>query len=446
MALTLIHLKISSSLYFFFPRLAGHHDELLGQTLAIQGIVTLFAALVFFILGRHARLLPPQIPAGALVPITLYLSLESPAYLLDHVFILERRTGILTFLLPGREGLRLTLVLGAALLWDGVVGIAYALVVFAAVRVVALLWYLRRRYSLKFRIVDRGLLVEQLKYTAPLAVSSVVATVGKYFEKGVISALMSASEFAVYSVGSLGVVGAVTLLYSALGDAAMQRFGELATNQQPHEIRRLWHRMVLTDAVVTIPLVSFCIAFAPEIIAFLFTAAYAESANIWRVNLLILPVQMVGYGYVPRALGRTKAILTGNALRASVVVVLSLVLVSRVGLLGGAISFVIGFWANAVAQLWATKAGLQLPFGQLLPWPELLEIVLLGGPLVLLVKWAASQQASTSAALLLGGFAYFTIQLVLLKGRGHLDEVFHVAATVGAKWRFTAPSRDGACS
>ncbi len=419
--LILIRLRIPQSLYYFFPRTIGNHDKILSQSIFILTLTSLAGVALFWILGRFFHLLPSGIAAEYVTPVAAYIFIESIAYILDHIFILEKKPKQV-LVLSGINGiLRISLVVGAFLIFKSVIGIVYALILFSTVRLVVLIGYLIKKYDIKFRIFDRKLLSDQMRYIAPLAVSTLIGTVGSYMDKGVISALMPARDFAIYSIGGIGIMNAVSFLYTSIGDVCLQRFGELKIKNNLEGIRNLWHKMVIVNATITIPVLFFCFFSANQIITVLFTEKYILSVNIWRINLLILLIQMLGYGYIPRATGKTRAILTGNIVRFVVVVPLSFLLITKIGLLGGAISFVIGYWLNAIIQLYSGKNILKVKINNFLPWNKLLTILIISIFPALLLPYIAKLEMSNINTLLMGAGIYFPIITIALKFTGFIN-------------------------
>jgi len=173
--------------------------------------------------------------------------------------------------------------------------------------------------------------------------------------------------------------------------------------------------------MLTIPLVFFCFVFSEQIIILLYTDKYIESTIIFRINLFVLLAQMLGYGYIPLAMGRTKAIMLGNALRATFTVAGSFFLIKYLGIIGGAIVFVVGFWINAMVQLHAAKKAIKMSLREIFPWKKLCIISLLSGVAVWLSQNVMRFDLSSFNSLLIAALIYFSIMLIGLKFLGYLD-------------------------
>jgi len=420
-ALVLIRFGIPGSLYYMFPRVEGRYSGLLSQTITIMGVISVSFLIIFVVMGKFFKFLPEAVAGEFILPIALYVAVENIAFILDHIFILERRARLMPALNAGNMIVRLTLVISAVVLFRDVLAITYVLVCFAGVRLMFLLGYLAKRYTIRPGTFDKDMLRKQLKYSLPMAGSVTVGAIRQHFSKVVIVALMTTGDFAVFTVGSLGIMNVITLLYTSFGDVCVPRLGELVVQNRLQQAKALWDKMVLANVMVTIPVVVFCFAFADEIITILFTEKYLASANILRINLLILLVQMTSYGSMLRAMGKTKVILLANSISAGFVIPASFLLINRFGLHGAAVSVVVGFWLNALIQLGAGRRSVNVSIREFLPWKNI-TVILTVSVIPACLLWCVSRLELPSLVILLFvAPIYFGTIFLSLKAIGYLD-------------------------
>lgn len=420
-ALVLIRFGIPNSLYYMFPRVEGRYSGLLSQTLTIMGVISVSFLIIFVVMGKFFKFLPEAVAGEFILPIALYVAIENIAFILDHIFILERRARFMPALNAGNMIVRLTLVISAIVLFHDVLAITYVLVCFAGVRAMFLLGYLAKRYAIRPGTFDKEMMLRQLKYCLPMVGSVIAGAIRRHSSKAVIVALMTTSDFAVFTVGSLGIMSIITILYTSFSDVSVPRFGELVVQNKLQQAKALWDKMVLVNAMVTIPVVVFCFALANQIITVLFTEKYLASANIFRINLLILLVQMTSYGCILRAMGKTKMILLGNSISACFIIPASFLLITRFGLIGGAVSFVFSFWLNALIQLGAGKWAVNVSISEFLPWKKI-TVILIVSVISACLLWCVSRfELPSLAILLIAAPIYFGTVFLSLKAIGYLD-------------------------
>lgn len=413
-ALPVIKFMIPESLYFFYPRKKAIIHRYLSQTLTLLCINGVIGSSLIVLVGGYFKWLPSGLTADFVMPLALFLLIDAVGSLIEHIFVLEKNI-FLTF--SGNLAnsiLRVTLIVGAVYLFADVIAMLYALILWSVLRLGATVWYLTRKYPIRFGFSSRAMLKEQLSYSLPIAVGGVIGLIGAQIDKGIVSGYMSPADFALYSLGSLGIMNAVKLLYVSVGNVFVPRFGELAVNKDLDSIRLLWHKMILMNAIVTIPIVIFFIIYASQVISILYTDRYLQAANLWRLNMMVLIIQMTGFGYIPKAMGRTGSIFIGNVARFIVSVPLSIYLIVEMGLVGGVIAFVVGFWANALIQLQACKTSIKASLASFLPWEQLLRVMLISLLPASILPFISRLSANHFIQVSCGAIWFFPTVVVLL--------------------------------
>ena len=74
-------------------------------------------------------------------------------------------------------------------------------------------------------------------------------------------------------------------------------------------------RINTANMIITIPALVYFIFYANYLMTFLFGDQYIESANVFRILILMFLIQMFGYGYILRGFGIMKPILPANILK-----------------------------------------------------------------------------------------------------------------------------------
>ncbi len=400
-AVALMQISLPQSLFYFYPR-ESPKNYLISQTITML-ILSSIIGFVFFITITRMGFSPPEIGYNLIILSAVSFFFESIASLIDPIFILEAHPRRLLVLSVITSFIRLFTTIGFFLIFQSLFGLVLGLIVLQAIRFFFILIYLRRNYLAKLGFPDKKLLRMQMSYSLPMAGSVVIGIIGSQIDKGVITALMSPEQFAVYSVSSLGVLYSITLICDAIGSVCLPKLSELGGKSDYIGVKELWHKMIMMNGILLIPTVCFAMVYAEEILTLLYTKKYAIGANIFRVNLLCLIIFMTEFGRIPQALGNTKSVFLSNLVRSCVAICLVLVLIPQFGLIGGAISFVIALGVSSVIQLIVSKKLLRLTFRELLPWKRLLNISIISSTVVTLLWLFNINISSTLAILMLNG-------------------------------------------
>jgi O-antigen/teichoic acid export membrane protein len=153
-----------------------------------------------------------------------------------------------------------------------------------------------------------------------------------------------------------------------------------------------------------------------EVMTILFSQAYAGSAIVFRIYLLLLPLRTTTFGSFFLSTGHTNEIAKLVLIEVFMNLLLSIVLIRRFGMLGAAVATVIAeYITNIGLYLWRIHKIIEIPYRRLYPYGWQLKVVCLFCVPGLLLS--VSKLILPSAAILrivVGGIAYFAFSLVLL--------------------------------
>ena len=225
---------------------------------------------------------------------------------------------------------------------------------------------------MKFSLISIKDLKEQFKYALPMGMGKIIGTIGKKIDKFILASLLISSDYAIYSVANFKLPF-VQLIYTSIGSVALPKLSKIRDNGI-EEIRQIWHKMIVTYTLITIPFLIYFELVAKEFILFLYTEKYIESITPFRFFLLIMLFQMLSYGTILKAYAKTRFIFKSNLIVMVIGFPISLSLIKMMGTVGGAISALIIFGLNAIIQVYKTKQILKLKLSDLLPWEQLMKI------------------------------------------------------------------------
>jgi O-antigen/teichoic acid export membrane protein len=271
---------------------------------------------------------------------------------------------------------------------------------FASVRLLATSVYMRRTYGTELR-PDRGLLVEQLRYSLPFGLAVLVGTLQANFHHFVVSHTFDAATFAIFAVGCLQIP-LIDFIATPMADVMMVKMTEARRDGAVARARALWHQAASDLALLFVPLVGLLLVASDRIIVLLFTESYAASVPIFRVSVLTILFTPLLIESVLRVHADTRFILLLNTLQLGVLALLIRPFLSRFGLVGGVLVMVVAVVVVRAAGLLRLRRLLATRFTELLPWPALAKVMIVAigaslasagvkslsgaGPLVLLIE------------------------------------------------------------
>jgi O-antigen/teichoic acid export membrane protein len=402
---------MAESLYFFLPRTptAGGREAANALLVLAGAGLAAWAALTAWAGGLGQALGNPALSGYvALLGAFLLLSLVSAP--LEIVLVARNRHATAGWAYGIADLVRAALVIGPALVFRSLFAVLAGVVAYGALRALATLLVLAREYSRELR-PDWGALRLQLAYAVPFGLAAIVETVQGTYHQYAVSSRFDAAAFAVYSVGCLQVP-LVDWIAGPAGNVMMVRLAERSDDAKLQG--DLWHETTRRLAVVFVPMVALLLLVAPDLIAFLFTPAYAAAAPVLRVWCVIYLFSILQTDAVLRAFAETPFLLGLNLVRLAVVAAAIPWCIGRFGLPGAVLATVL---ATGIAKAWglARIAGrLGTGLAGILPWRSLATVLAVAAAAAVPAAVVRSGLAPASFGLLAAtGTAYAAVYLAL---------------------------------
>jgi len=189
----------------------------------------------------------------------------------------------------------------AAVLWFGTVrALIYAAVLQGVLQACILGWYLQSRFPGFWRYFNFAGMRRQLSYALPIGLGALLVSVETDLHNYLVSRWFGPVTYALYAIGTVQLPF-VNLLQEATSAVLILRITVLQQRGETAEILRLTARAMRKLAAVYFPGYFFFLIFRREFITFLFTAPYAASADIFAINVTLLPMAVLIYDPLFRA-------------------------------------------------------------------------------------------------------------------------------------------------
>jgi O-antigen/teichoic acid export membrane protein len=405
---------LTQSLYYFLPRDPLRRDAYVAQTLWAH--LALGAAAALLVLAGaplvDAKLENPELTRN-LPWVAAITGLQLAGAPLDVAWNASGRIGRSALARVATELVRAAAILAGAAIAGSVEAIFAGIAGAHALRAIVTFVALARAHGLA---VSVPALRRQAAYALPFGVAFLLIVPQQQFHQYAVAATASAAVFAVYSVGTLQLP-LVDILYTPvsellqIGIAEKDGAGGGARGALP-----LFHEAVLQLAFVFVPLTGALFVVAPDLIALLFSDAYAAAGPIFRITALSVVLAALPLDGVMRARAQNRFMLGLSGVKLGVTVALVWGGLELLGPIGAISGFVVAEAATRVVMLARTAALFEVPLRGVLPL----------GPL-------ARQAAATSVAMLAAWVALHAVHGHLL-GRLLLAGAAFTGAYLGLSW------------
>jgi O-antigen/teichoic acid export membrane protein len=385
-------------------------------TVALAALGLLFALLLVLLRAPLADLLHRQgklaVAIALLAPYTLFTFIAAVA---PNALIPTGRAR-LSALLSGVSALiYLGCVITAAATWGDVRALSLAMGVSGAISAVLAMGVVGHvvGYRVRWRGVGRRV-TGFLAYGLPLALTGLAGLLGYQFDRLVIGAQFSPEVFAIYAVGAVELPLAAAVQQSVnsvlLPELAVRhRDGDIAG------LGMLWREAIRKTSLILLPAFVICMILADDIVRVAFGARFSESADIFRIYLLLMPLRVATYGLIPMAIGRTRINLTASLVVLGSNVVLALALVGPLGVKGPAWATVIATALTVAFYLVRLRSLLHLSIAALFPWRILASTLLVSAIAGLPIVALAGLETPPVVRAAVGATAYAALSVLALR-------------------------------
>lgn len=365
--------QLYNSLFYFYPlsKTKQEQMELMSQTFfIILAIGIIFVAGFLLLKNPVLGFIGNSSISDIYTWAGLYTGFTLMGFGLQNLFIIEGKANLAMLYSIGAQLIRVCLLFTAIILFGTVRAAVISLALYETINTVLLFCYLFCLYRISVFKISLNNIYRQFKYALPMAMSQFVGTIGQQADKLILIALFTAGDFAVYAVGNFRIP-MLTMLYDSVGNVILRQISRYSTSRDNNrKTLVLWKKMIVKNATLTIPTVVLCFVMAHPIITLLFGDQYVAGVKIFRIFLLVLLVQMLGYGYIVRGYAKITIIFLANLAKMIFTVSVGYLLIKHFGIIGAAVTFLLGFVINAAIQLFRSKQILEVSWSEFLPWKD----------------------------------------------------------------------------
>ena len=226
------------------------------------------------------------------------------------------------------------------------------------------------RFSLDGKLIRRI-----LAYSVPIGLASLVGTLTIEIDKLMIGNMVDTEGLAYYT--NAGKELPLTLVSTALTAVLLPQMARKLKEENTTEALSLWGEAIRMGYLIVCFFAAACVAFAPQVMTFLYSEKYLPGVQVFRVYSLILLLRCTYFGMVLSASGNSRKILWSSILALVLNVVLNWLLFLLLGFIGPAIASFVSICTVDLVQLCFTSRILKTPLKELFPWRALGRITLI---------------------------------------------------------------------
>jgi O-antigen/teichoic acid export membrane protein len=416
LAVNLIGWGIQRNLLYFIPRYPEREKQAVTHTaLSLFAVTVAGCALVYIFRGPILARTSFDFTVPLILFIFCYLNLD----LFESYWLARKRSDYVLYFTVTYSILRVGAAVLVAWITRSVNAVIWALVAVEASKLLFMGVFAARARLFTLR-ADRGLLVEQLRFFAPLGLATAILFANRQIGALCVSFLFGIEALAIYMIGGVNLP-IVTIVRSATTDVVFPEMAERGRD----DIRAglsIWKRANVLYVFLIFPLFVVLLYYAQVVVETLFTSVYAGSVPIFQVYLLFLLRQSVELGSPLRAANATRFFAVGNVLSGVVNVGFLLLLIEPMGPIGAAVAFVVSDLALAFYMADRTVKVYDIDWRTLFLWKKMAILAIAAAACTPVLFAGELLSLPPLAGAVVFGSIYLGVY-VLVVARCHVDEV-----------------------
>lgn len=366
------------------------------------------------------------------VPLIIYVLLFMNLTHLETYFVATKRPKNVFYYSTIRVAVRLTAVIGTAYYTRSVDAILNALIAVEAGRIIVVIFLSRRLELLSFGF-DHKVVQQQLRFIVPLGMAGSLHVLNQYIGQIIISTQLGVVALAIYAIGSYKLP-VIRLTRGAISDAIFPDMVREASTSNSDRLR-LWKRGNIAYSFLVLPIFLLLYWYADILIPFVFTDKYVEAVPVFRILVLLMPIQCIELSSPLRAANQTGSLLIGNLLMVGtnlICIFLFFGYFEEIALYGPAIGMVLGQLVQHAYMGWRVVDHFEMPVRDLLKWRSQ-AIIILCIALSWIVLYIGEFIPARELIRVPVFSSLFAVVYFLLIRRYRLEEVEKVIETFGRK-------------
>lgn len=361
-----------SSLTYFIPRFPRQDEVFVTQA----SLLTLgMSAVVIGALFAGKPLLLKITTFDFILPLASYVLFFANLNWLENYWIVHRKTSWVLYYSTLRLLLRMSVLLSVAYMTRDVLATIWSVVFVEGCRLLLAFGYLAKRRMFR-AILKWPILIEQLRFSAPIGIAAFIQNMGRNVGKIFASAVLGPIALAHYAVGSY-LQQLVFVLGSGIQDAVYPEL--VRAHDTPGGSLQLWRRVNVLNCAIFIPAFVLLLFYAELIVMTMFTSEYLPAAPIFSVFALLLIIRCFNSDVLLRSTGKTGFMIWGNLGALAVNVAIVLLLSRFLGIVGAAIAFIAAEVTVEVYNTFRARQALQVRIADFADWRSIFRIIIACG-------------------------------------------------------------------
>ena len=409
-------LGIPDSIYYFIPRLNKKKGVFFAkQTFIFLIIIGILLSIGFYLASGF---IAEHFNNPSLKNILKIFSLY-PLFNLPLAFIYpwfnsiskHKMSAIISIII---ESSNFAFVIIPLVLGFGLKGVFFGLILISSIQFIVLLCYIISITKYDILRFNTILVVQQIHYSLPLWLSTLVGVLASEIDKIIISLYYLPENFAFYSIGAIQIP-LISIITSSIFAVLLPEFSRLYKKKELKKIINISHEALRKTSLFLFPIFIFLFITAKDIIILLYTEEYIKSILIFRIYLFMIPLTIMPFSIMLLSSGKSKDILWSSIIYLILNLFLNIIFIKLIGFPGPALATLLStilvlivYYLTRICSVYKVK------FCEVLPWNKLFKHMIIACITGLLIIPILFINFNIVLNLISSGIIFFGIYILLM--------------------------------
>jgi O-antigen/teichoic acid export membrane protein len=419
-------LGFPESIFYFFEHLTKEFRKAFAlQTIGILTVTALISGLLILLVKVFASdIISDQFSESVVLTIQSYLPyialiavLEIPTWPVHNILLASDRQKEAGWYQVITSLMSFAALIGPLALGYSIEVTLYCMVGYASLRFIgSFIWVMLILPKGGLR-TPQGNIKEQITFSLPLGISSLVSQFNKYADKFIVSIFLTEIAFGEYIIGAQEVP-IIRVIPFAVGTVLISRYVNLKIKNLGDDLINLWYKGIEKVSLIVIPLTILSIVLAPYFIKIFQSGDtdYSNSIIPFQIYNLIILIRVAHYGSILQAFGDTKGILRLSISLVVLNILFSVPLTIMLGINGTAIGTLLANIINWIFTLKRIGGHLEVKTSKVIPMKyvsKIFSISVASGLIIYFTSRYVSDSLNWIENLAISSLIFFAIYIVI---------------------------------
>ncbi len=225
--------------------------------------------------------------------------------------------------------------------------------------------------SIRF-LINISLIKSVLIFTVPLALANVMGVLTAEIDKFVVSLYYSTEQVAIFTNAAREMP--VSIVAASLTAILLPQLTRYLQQREYSRAVGLWGDSIIISYGFIAIIVFGLIAFAPDVMSFLYSDKYLSGVNVFRVYSVILLFRCTYFGMLLNAIGKTRFIFWSSLITLILDFLLNILFIMVFGFIGPAFSTLFATAVSAWLTLLVSARTIKFSLRDIFPWIDIIKI------------------------------------------------------------------------